>query len=209
MKKIVVMLITLLIVYFSIEWIVRGIHFVVFKSNTYVSFVSPILHWAKYFAVAFILIWVFKKYVTLAPAGKLIIPILLILTSAMFFISSLWFQAVNEEEIVKHRVFLHTVKTWDEVNHVSTEIHHEEKVILDVPNNLKPSKVNVKYNIHFKDGTAVNVWNDLESMHELHQFVLENNIDVEYLTDTEHFDQNFAYYFKDSLEKAHIVFGVE
>lgn len=209
MKKLLIILFSIFIIYFSTEWVVRGIHYIVFKSSAYISFVSPILHWTKYFAVAFLLVVLFKKYVTLAPAGQKIIPILLVLTSVMFLVSSLWFNAVNEEKIVKHRVFLHSVKTWEEVDYVSTEINHEEKVVVERTNNLGPLKVIPKYNIHFEDGSVLNLWNDLPSIYELHQFVLENNIEVEYLTESKNFDQNFAYYFKDSLDQAHYVFGVE
>ena len=208
-KKVLLILLTIFFVYLTTEWIVRGVHYIVFQSYNYLSFVSPNLHWTKYLAVAFLLIMLFKKHAQLAPLGKRIVPILLTLSVAIFLIASLWYNAVNEEKIVKHRVFLHNVKTWDDVDYVSTEVKHEEKVIVNNANNLAPMDVIAKYNIHFNDGSVINVWNDLSSMYELHQFVLENNFEVEYLTDSEYFDQNFTYYFKDSMQKAYSVFGVE
>lgn len=209
MKKMIVTLIMLIIIYFTTEWIVRGLHYIVFDSNTYLSFVSPILHWTKYLAVAFILIWLFKKYVPLAHAGKIMISIALILIPLMFVIASLWFNAVKEEKIVKHRIFSHTVNTWEEVEAVSTNIYRKRSTSMGAKNHLTPSKLIVNYNIHLVDGSVIDVWNDLESMYVLHQFVLANNIDVEYLSDVEHFDQKFASYFKDSLDKAHLVFGIK
>ncbi|RKQ28559.1 hypothetical protein [Oceanobacillus halophilus] len=210
-KKLFLLIVSIGIVYLATEWVIRGIHYVVFQSHTYISFVTPILHWTKYLAVAIILLFAFKKYVPLADAGKKIIPVLLILSVVMFVISSLWFHAVDEEKIVKHRVFLHNTAKWEEVDYVSTEIKHEEKVVVDNANNLKPLKVIANYRIHLNDGSVINVWNNLASMYKLHQHVLENKIEVQHLTelDPTYFDQNFAYYFEEDLDKAHEIFGVE
>ncbi len=148
---------------------------------------------------------------TLTTISKKVIPILLTLSIVLLVISSLWFSAVNEEEIVKHRVFLHSTAKWEEVEYVSTKIRHEEKVTIKTDNPFVPSKVIPTYNIHLNDGSIMNVWNDLSSMFELHQYVLEKNIEVKHLTELGpiEFDQNFSYYFKGNLNKAHEVFGIK
>ncbi|MFD2629507.1 hypothetical protein [Oceanobacillus kapialis] len=210
-KKLLSLAFLITIVYLFIERFILGLYYVCLQSHTYISFITPILHWTKYLAVVTILLVLFKKYVTLTTISKKVIPILLTLSIVLLVISSLWFSAVSKEEIVKHRVFLHSTAKWEDVEYVSTEIRHEEKVTIKTDSPFEPSKVSPEYNIHLYDGSVMNVWNNLSSMSELHQYVLEKNIEVKYLTEqapTE-FDQNFTYYFEGNLNKAHEVFGIE
>ncbi|WP_062108830.1 hypothetical protein [Bacillus niameyensis] len=208
-KKLSILLISLGVVYFATEWIIRGIYFCLIRSFKYITFASPMVHITKYFAVAIMLIILFIRYIPLAPAGKKLLPLFLVLSIAGFFITSLWFNAVNEEKIVKFRVVWGSSKSWDDVDYVSTNIYREDHIKPRRDNQLMPLKVIKKYNLHLKDGSSLNVWNNLDSVYELHQFVLEKDIRVEHKADAEYFDQNFASYFKKSLPKAHVIFGVE
>ncbi|MUK87519.1 hypothetical protein GMD78_03775 [Ornithinibacillus sp. L9] len=208
-RKLLILLISIIILFLATEWIVKGVLYLLFQSHTYITFVAPILHFTKYFAIAIVLLLLFKKYVRLTPVGRKLIPIFLVLSIVMILITSLWFQAANEEKIVRNRIVWHDVKSWDEVEYVETEIYHEEKIFTERDNPFESSSVIANYNIHFQDGSVINVWSDVSSIYELHQFVLENDIEVKHLTDTEHFNQNFSYYFKESLPKAQYIFGVE
>ena len=67
----------------------------------------------------------------------------------------------------------------------------------------------MKYNIHVEDGSVINVWNDIDSIFELHQFVLEKGIDVEYLYSGDDFESRYGSAFKESIEKARVIFGVD
>lgn len=135
-------------------------------------------------------------------------PLLLTLSIAGLLVSSLWFNAVSEEKIVKFRVIYMTKYSWEEVDHISSEIYREDKIVTIGGSRSKPRKVIAKYNIHLMDGSTTNVWSDLSSMNTLHQFVIEKEIDVEYLTESEYFDQKFTNYFKEDLPIAHFVFGI-
>ena len=208
-KKVLVILFVLFFVRFSIEWVVRGAHFFIFDSGSYLSFVRPILHWVKYLGVAFVLVVLLKKYATLTEAGKIFSLISFVVIVLAFLTASLWFNAVNEETIVKQRVFSQDVYTWEDVEFVSTDIYRKNNT---GSRRTNPSrKLIVKYNIHVEDGSVINVWNNIDSIFELHQFVLDKGIDVEYLYDRDGdaFDSSYTSEFKRSMDKARDVFGVE
>lgn len=208
-KKIIVHFIGLFLIFIFTGWIVRGIHYVAFRSSEYISFVSPMIHLTKYFSVAIVLFVMVYRYFTLTGFGKIIMPLLLTLSIAGLLVSSLWFNAVSEEKIVKLRVIYMTKYSWEEVDHISSEIYREDKIVTIGGSRSKPRKVIAKYNIHLMDGSTTNVWSDLSSMNTLHQFVIEKDIDVKYLTESEYFDQKFTNYFKEDLPIAHFVFGID
>lgn len=209
LKKITLFLLILITIFFLTEWIIRGIYIILFSSHTFLTFVSPMLHLTKYFIVATIIILIIKKYFTLEQAGAIIIPIFLVVSIGFTLTSALWFNAANEEKIVKHRIVWHSVKTWDDVEYVSTEIEQENRVVFSDTNTLTPLKIYTRYTIHFLDGTAINVWDNLSSVDELHQFVLDNKISVAYLSASEDFDKHYGSYFKKDLSKAHAIFGIK
>lgn len=65
----------------------------------------------KYFAIAIFSILLMKKHLTLTSAGKKIIPLLLVISVSMLFITSLWFNAADKDTIVRQRVLWHDVKS--------------------------------------------------------------------------------------------------
>lgn len=209
MKKVLGILFMLFFVYFSIEWVVRGIHFFIFDSGSYVSFVRPILHWSKYLGVAFVLVVLLKKFVTLTEAGKVLSSTAFVVIVLVFLTASLWFNAVSEEKIVKQRVLSQDVYTWEDVEFVSTDLYRKRTTGPNSPNKFRPQKLVVKYNIHVEDGSVMNVWNDIDSIFELHQFVLEKGICVEYLYSGDDFESRYGSAFKESIEKARVIFGVD
>lgn len=208
-KKIISFLIKLLLIFIFTGWIVRGIHFVIFQSNKYISFVSPVIHLTKYFAIGIFIFIMVYRYFTLTKTGKIIIPTLVILSIVGLLVSSLWFNAINENKVTKFRVTYLQNYSWEEIDYVSTDIYREDRLRTRGGRRMKPRKVIAKYNIHLMDGSSINVWSDLSNVYTLHQFVTEKEIDVEYLTELEYFDQRFKNYFKEDLSMAHFVFGIK
>lgn len=209
LKKTFIFLIGLLLIFIFTGLIVRGIHYVVFQSGKYISFASPIIHLAKYFAVAMVVFMMINRLFTLTKAGKIIIPLLMIISIAGLLVSSLWFNAANEEQITKFRVIYPVNYSWEEVDYITTEIYREDRIRTIGGSRMKPRKVIAKYNIHLTDGSSINVWSNLSAVYSLHQLVMEKEIDVKYLTESEYFDQRFKNYFREELSMAHVVFGIE
>lgn len=209
LKKIMVRLIWLLLIFIFTGWIVRGIYHVVFQSSEYISFASPMVHLTKYFASALFIFIMIYRYFTLTRLGKIIIPSLIVLSIFGLLVSSLWFNAVNEKEIVKFRVIYPIKYSWGDVDYVSSEIYHESRSGIKKRHRMKPRRVIAKYNIHLINGSSINIWSNHLSIYTMHQFVIENEIDVKYLTEAETFDQNFKSYFGKELPMAHFVFGIK
>lgn len=78
------------------------------------------------------------------------------------------------------------------------------------PNNVsqfKPLKTYTKYYIQFKDGSTINAWESLSSVYRLHEFVVENNVNVKYeARKLQFFEQNYTSYFKKDMSKAKFIF---
>jgi len=207
-KKVLAILFMLFFVYFSIEWIVSGIQSFIFDSGSYLSFARPILHWVKHLGVAFVLVVLFEKFVNMTGAGQFLSSIALVVIVLVFLTASLWFNAVSEEKVVKQRIFSQDVYTWEDVEFVSTDLYRKRTTGSNSPNKFRPQQLVVTYNIHVEDGSVMNVWNDIDSIFELHQFVLEKGIDVEYLYNGDDFESRYGSAFKNSIEKARVVFGI-
>lgn len=207
-RKLITLLISIIVILLFTSWVVRGIYFIIFQSHSYITFVSPMLYLTKYFALAVFLLYLFIKYVTLTRAGIVIIPVWLVICIIMVATTSLWFHGANEDKIIKHRVLLHQVKSWDEVEYVSTEIRQKQKSIHDKRKSLKSNKVIPIYNIHFTDNSTLNIWSDISSIYEIHKFVVDSGIEVKYFHDPTYFDQQYTHYFKGSLSQAHEIFGI-
>ncbi|MFD2656365.1 hypothetical protein [Gracilibacillus thailandensis] len=209
MKVIINIAILIIIEYFMIDWFIKGIYYFVFKSNQYLSFTSPMMHLSKYFIIGFTLIIFFRKYVTLTQVGKVFSLIVMVILFFSFISTTFWFNAAGEDRIVKHRFGWTNSISWEEVDYIATNIYHEQKVAIENESPFKHSKVKGEYMIHLNDGSHINVWSGISTAYDLHRYIVDQEIEVKYLTESENFDQNFAYYFDDQLEKAHFVFGVK
>ncbi|UOE94426.1 hypothetical protein [Alkalihalobacillus sp. LMS39] len=207
-RKLITLLISIIVILLFTSWVVRGIYFIIFQSHSYITFVSPMLYLTKYFVLAVVLLYLFIKYVTLTRAGKIIIPIWLVLSIIMVTTTSLWFHGANEDHIMKHRIIFHQVKSWDEVEYVSTEIRQKQKSINERRKASSRNKVIPIYKIHFTDNSTLNIWSDISSIYKIHRFVVDSGIEVKYLHDPTSFDQKYSYYFKGSLSQAHEIFGI-
>ena len=166
------------------------------------------VHLTKYFATAAVLILVFKHYVTLASAGEKLIPIIFIISITGILITSLWFNAVNEEKLVKYRIVWTSVNTWGEVDSVTPKIYREDPMSrTNNVNQFKPLKTHTEYHIQFKNGTTINARENLSSVYQLHKFVVENNVNVNYDNrKLQFFEQNYTSYFKKGMPKAKFIF---
>lgn len=125
----------------------------------------------------------------------------------MILLSTLWFQAADEERIVVHRAGWHQVKEWNEVEHVATSI--EKKEI----RNRRTRKVKVipKYQLCFTDNSCVNVWSKVDKVYDLHQVVEEKGIPIEYQTimKKEKFETRYSSYFRRHMNEATEIFGID
>lgn len=210
-KWLSIIAVSLIGIHLLTEPVLRGLYYLVLKGNGYLALATPLIHTTKYFAIALFLTFLFRRFSTLTSAGKKFVPVILILSVAGLLTTSLWFNAVDEEKIVRYRILVPIVKTWEEVDYVSSAIFMENPMSRPKQvNQLAPLKLYTKYHIHFNDGSKINVWNNLDAMYELHQMILENNVNVKYATkNLAYFDQNYSSHFKKALPKAHSVFGVE
>ena len=130
----------------------------------------------------------------------------LIITVAGMFVTSLWFQSVTEEKITKFRVVNLTTYSWDEVEYVETKIYSESRVGRSRRISHQPLTVHTEYNLHFTNGSVLNVWEDLDTVYELHQFVLAQGVEIANTDrELESFRQAFTSYFKDDLSKAEFI----
>ncbi|MBU9723530.1 MULTISPECIES: hypothetical protein [Bacillaceae] len=205
LRNILLLLFIVFILHVTTSWIIRGIHYTLFQSHQYVTYVIPMLHLTKYFAIAMLLLIILRKYAILTPAGNILTFTGLVISITMLVTTSLWSHGANQEQIMRHRIILHQTISWDEVEKVSTEIKQKSR-----HGTFRTTKVIGEYNLHLEDGSVINIWSDVSSIYDLHQFVTGKGIQVEYLTNNiQNFDQNYTYYFKNSLEKAHQIFGVE
>ncbi len=64
------------------------------------------------------------------------------------------------------------------------------------------SKVKGKYIIHLKNGDLISVWTLISAAYAQHRYIVNQGIDIKYLTESENFHQNFVYYF-DELEETY------
>lgn len=207
LRSVITHLVLLYIFFFTTGFIIKGIHYVVFRSSDYIVFYAPLVYLAKFF-VAFIIVLLFiKRHAELTRAGEIFIPVALIISLIMILLSTLWFQAADEERIVVHRAGWHQVKEWNEVEHVATSI--EKKEI----RNRRTRKVKVipKYQLCFTDNSCVNVWSKVDKVYDLHQVVEEKGIPIEYQTimKKEKFETRYSSYFRRHMNEATEIFGID
>lgn len=188
------------------EWIIRGIYSIFIRSD-YIIFSLPYVHLTKYFVVFFICIILFKRYGEITSEGKKILPIFSSISIIGILVTSLWFNAITDQILVKYRTIWWEVHEWDEVDYIQTEILVKKSN--NRPTNsrsYKRSKVDEKYVIHFDDGSVINAWENVSSVYNLHHFVMNKNIDVKYTNEVETFNQNYKHHFKNELQKAKFIF---
>ena len=198
---------SIFIIYFLFDFILRGIYYAFVRSDDHLTFHLPYIHLTKYFVIGFVIVLFLYRHLNLTAFGKKILPLFLILTIAGMFVTPLWFQSVTEEKITKFRVVNPTTYSWDEVEYVETKIHRENRVARSRrTSRSRPLTVYTEYNLHFTNGSVLNVWEDLDTVYELHQFVLAQGVEI---ADTdrelESFRQAYTSYFKDDLSKAEFI----
>ena len=207
LKNLVWPAISIFIIYFLFDFILRGIYYAFVRSDDHLTFHVPYIHLTKYFVIGFVIVLFLYRHLNLTAFGKKILPLFLILTIAGMFVTPLWFQSVTEEKITKFRVVNPTTYSWDEVEYVETKIHRENPVYRSRRTSHQPLTVYTEYNLHFTNGSVLNVWEDLDTVYELHQFVLAQGVEI---ADTdrelESFRQSYTSYFKDDLSKAEFIF---
>lgn len=208
LKKLLLTFISLIIIYLTTEWIIRGIYSLFIRSDKYLTFTLPLIQLTKYFIMATVILLTVMRYMSLAPAGKKILPIFLVISVTGIIVSSLCFNAVSEEKLLKYRVIWRTVYTWDDVDYVKPKVYREDPMARpNRVNQYAPLKVYTKYYVHFKDGSVMNAWENIPSVYELHKFVLKNKIDVTYNEmEIESFEQKYTSYFKNEMPEAKFIF---
>ena len=198
--------ISIFIIRYLFDFMLRGIYYAFVRSDEHLTFRVPYLHLTKYFVIGFVIFLFLYRSLDLTDFGKKILPLFLILTIAGALVTALWFQSVTEETITKFRVINSTTYSWDEVEYVETKIYRDNQVYRSRRTSHQPVKTHTEYNLHFTNGSVLNVWEDLDTVYELHQFVLAQGVEI---ADTdrelESFRQTFTSYFKDDLSKAEFI----
>ena len=194
---------SIFIIYFLFDFILRGIYYAFVRSDDHLTFHLPYIHLTKYFVIGFVIVLFLYRHLNLTDFGEKILPLFLILTIAGVFVTALWFQSVTEEKITKFRVVNSTTYSWDEVEYVEPKIYRQNPVY---QSRRTRRTVYTEYNLHFTNGSVLNVWEDLDTVYELHQFVLAQGVEI---ADTdrelESFRQAYTSYFKDDLSKAEFI----
>ena len=194
---------SIFIIYFLFDFILRGIYYAFVRSDDHLTFHLPYIHLTKYFVIGFVIVLFLYRHLNLTDFGEKILPLFLILTIAGMFVTPLWFQSVTEEKITKFRVVNSTTYSWDEVEYVEPKIYRQNPVY---QSRRTRRTVYTEYNLHFTNGSVLNVWEDLDTVYELHQFVLAQGVEI---ADTdrelESFRQAYTSYFKDDLSKAEFI----
>ena len=197
---------SIFIIRYLFDFILRGIYYAFVRSDDHLTFHVPYLHLTKYFVIGFIIVLFLYRSLNLTDFGEKILPLFLILTIAGMFVTPLWFQSVTEEKITKFRVVNPTTYSWDEVEYVEPKIYRKNSVARSRRTSHLPLKTYTEYNLHFTNGSVLNVWEDLDTVYELHQFVLAQGVEI---ADTdrelESFRQAYTSYFKDDLSKAEFI----
>ena len=195
--------ISIFIIRYLFDFMLRGIYYAFVRSDNHLTFRVPYLHLTKYFVIGFVIVLFLYRTLNLTDFGKKILPLFLILTIAGALVTALWFQSVTEETITKFRVINSTTYSWDEVEYVEPKIYRQNPVY---QSRRTRRTVYTEYNLHFTNGLVLNVWEDLDTVYELHQFVLAQGVEI---ADTdrelESFRQAFTSYFKDDLSKAEFI----
>ena len=198
--------ISIFIIRYLFDFILRGIYYAFVRSDEHLTFRVPYLHLTKYFVIGFVIFLFLYRSLDLTDFGKKILPLFLNITIAGALVTALWFQSVTEETITKFRVVNSTTYSWDEVEYAEPKIYRESRVGRSRRTSHQPVKTHTEYNLHFTNGLVLNVWEDLDTVYELHQFVLAQGIEI---ADTdrelESFRQAFTSYFKDDLSKAEFI----
>ena len=198
--------ISIFIIYFLFDFILYGIYYTFVRSDNHLTFRVPYLYQTKHFVIGFVIVLFLYRTLNLTDFGKKILPLFLIITVAGMFVTSLWFQSVTEEKITKFRVVNSTTYSWDEVEYVEPKIYRKIQVYRSRRTSRQPRKVYTEYYLHFTNGSVLNVWEDLDTVYELHQFVLAQGIEI---ADTdrelESFRQAYTSYFKDDMSKAEFI----
>ena len=193
-------------IYFLLDFILRGIYYAFVRSDNHLTFRVPYLHLTKYFVIGFVIVLFLYRTLNLTDFGKKILPLFLNITIAGMLVTALWFQSVTEENITKFRVVNPTTYSWDEVEYVEPKIYRKNQLVGSRRTSHQRRKVYTEYNLHFTNGLVLNVWEDLDTVYELHQFVLAQGVEI---ADTdrelESFRQAYTSYFKDDLSKAEFI----
>lgn len=212
LKKLAGLFLLACFLYLVTGLVVEWIHAVLFQSEDYLSFNSPLSHLTKFFVLGLLFSIVLIRSLTLTPFGKRFLTVTLLVSIIGIPMTILWFNAIDEDRVVAYRVIAKTTYDWEEIESISTEITRESRVAKSrKTSRSRPLRVFKKYNIHLHDGKKVNVWGGLDSVYKLHEKVLEKDIPVTYnKRELKYFRQSYTSYFKDDLVKAEYVFyGVD
>jgi len=207
-KNIIYILIIIIIPYVLTEPLLQLLYSLFFSSDTYITHTLPFISVAKYFATAIVIILISNRYIHLTQLGKYVFPIMLTVCMIGFMISSLSFNTVSDAKLLKYRVILPFSYTWEDVDHVETKIYRDNAVARSKNvSRFTPLKVHIKYNIHFKNGASFNAWDNVDNVYELHNFVLDQHIDVQYNEmDLISFEQKYTSDFKNDMPKIKYIF---
>lgn len=216
MRKAVVTVVLGVVAYFLTVPILKGIYLLVSSLNSDFTFSNPIVGFAKYLVVPFFLILFIQRNWNLTRFGKVLLRGGLVIIGAIFLAISVTYNSTDEETIVQQRAWKRDVNLWSEVTHIQTEATVQNKrEIFGITYRERTKSgstiphVVLEYRIFFRDGTSVNVWDDVSSLFRLHMFVKEQGIEVVHKEVKQEMADYMGYFIKGDEKKAREILGIQ
>jgi hypothetical protein len=206
MKRVIFFFIVILIIFFTTIPIIEGVYRTVFQSDTFFTFHNPLLFLTRYFLAIAVLFLILYLNIPLTQQGKKLLPAIVLVSFLGFLFTSFNFVATDDEKIVEQRLWGRDVKTWNEVKYIEIQSSIKE----DLEPRVRSLVAAFKYQIYFKEGSSVNVWQDIDSNYRLHKFVTTKDIEIVIKnTHPRLWEKPGSYMPKDGVEKAKKIFGME
>ncbi|RUL55596.1 MULTISPECIES: hypothetical protein [Lysinibacillus] len=116
------------------------------------------------------------------------------------------YTTTTENGITKHYYFMSKEYQWENVNYVYTYVNKQTKSGV----NREYTVITKKYELHFKDGSKINVWdNDIDHLYNLHRLLEQKNITRKHSTPFYLIDRKIYSIVKGDKQKIREVLGLD
>lgn len=220
LKKIMYGLLSMFLVFIFTEPLIRIVYLVAGWNQ--LTLTTPFISGTKFFALSIVVVILAGKYMKLTPIAERGKKPLLLLLSVGLLTTTVWFTTTNENSITVQKLLHHKSHTWDEVDYVKTGLITNRTITVfgkeieyrrtDGVGKNRRSRGRGKviplyeYRVFFKDGSSVNVWDNIDSLYKLHTFVKEKDIKVVH-GEVHLKENNLRSYIKGDVEKAKEILG--
>lgn len=203
------------LIFLLTEWVIYGLHLLVFDLGDEAIYISGARRFAKFFALAIFFSIVGFRVIQLTTFGRNFLRATLTVGVGGLLISSLWLYVADEDGIHILRVYKLEHYAWEDVEEIHTNVYRENNMAARGPARRKPRHVIEEYKLVFPNKVSVNLWTDIDSVFDLDRHLKNELSGVTYVHHTSNrfdkvrFDQAYTSYYEDALEKAYVVFGYE